>query len=112
MSIIVLAAFTSCKKDNLNPNEPQITSTADLVIKDNFNWKTTRNIDLTVKANESGLVEVASKKGVTYLKFYLTANKSQTMKLTIPTYETSVVLKFMGKEVTLNLSGDKLNYQF
>jgi hypothetical protein len=112
-SIILVITFAACKKDDFIPtDDTQIKSTGDLKISDSFDWKTTRDFNLTVTANEIGIVEVTNMDGSPYLKFFVQAGIATTMKLTTPTFEKSVQLKYMGQKITLELTETELSFQF
>jgi hypothetical protein len=104
--------FTSCKKDRIdNPdNKPQTME--ELQVPADFSWKTTKDFSLTLSASASGIVEVNNASGISYQKAYLSPGLAYTMKLTVPSYEKTIKLKFLGQEATLELTAAALNYQF
>lgn len=105
-----MIVLTSCRKDRFEPITPG--SMEELKVPANFDWKTTRDYTITITAATAGLVEVANANGIAYQKAFLAAGTPYAMKLTLPTYEKSVKLKFQGKTADLNLSGVNLTYQF
>lgn len=110
MVIAVLATLYSCRKDRFEPNQPK--NMEELNVPANFDWKTTKDYTITLTANAAGMVEVANAGNVAYQRAFLVAGAPYAMKLTLPTYEKAVKLKFQGKTVDLNLSGTSLSYQF
>lgn len=114
--ITLMFAMVSCNKTTLKPVNtagPKTTNPMDnLQVPQNFNWKTTQTINLTLTANENNLVNVTSKDGISYQKAFLQAKKSYTMKLVIPAYSKSIVLNFMGKKVTIDITSTDMSYQF
>ncbi len=114
--LLILAvsfAFVSCRKDRDIVEEPKAPETMEeLQVPASFNWKTTKNISLTLTAPAAGIAEVGNTSGAVYMKAYLTANQPYTMKLTVPTYETAVKLRFGAKTADLPLSSDVLQFQF
>jgi hypothetical protein len=110
-SIILLS--TACSKKTTTDPDPTPPENMDnLEITSGFDWKTTKDFQLTVTAKTSNIVEVLSDEGKSYQSAFLTANLPHTMKVTVPTYETSVRLKYMGKDVSLDLGDGSLNYEF
>lgn len=110
-----MIAMVSCQKSAIAPTTPATTQTAsmdNLSVPSSFNWKTTRTVNLTLKANTNNLVNVTSSKGISYEKAFLQAGKAYTMKLVIPAYEQTLKLNFMGKTVSLSISSSNMNYQF
>lgn len=111
--LIVSIGMSSCHK-----NEPVVNNTEkgmnDLIISDDFDWKTTNDYKLTLTGKESNFVAVSSTDtdNITYQKAFLIANVPYTMKLTIPSYEKSITLYYMGQEIILELSNDNLSYKF
>lgn len=111
-AILSAVLFTSCRKDRI-PDEPQAPQVVDdLKVPAGFDWKTTKDISLILGATKQGIVEVTNAQGVPYQKAYLSAGTTYTMKLTVPTYENAVNLRFMGQTVSLELNSTTLNYQF
>lgn len=109
----ILMLSTACKKNNTTdptPNSP--SSMDDLEVTSSFDWKTTSDFQLTITGKGNSIVEVISNEGITYQNAFLTANVPYTMKLTVPSYEKSVHLKFMGQDISLELDSETLSYQF
>jgi hypothetical protein len=111
-SIVALAVLlSSCKKDRFDePKAPE--KMEELSVPANFDWKTTKDFSLTLTSATNGIVEVANTKSIAYQKAFLTPGQSYTMKLTVPSYENTIVLNHSGQTVTLQLSGPSLSYQF
>ncbi len=114
---IILFSFllftTACKKDSpVDPNPVAPENMADMKVNANFDWKTTRDVQITMTGKVNNMVTVFSSEGDTYQKAFLKANQPYTMKLTIPSYETSVRLKYMGQDISLDLGNGTLSYQF
>ncbi len=110
-SLLVLT--TACSKKTTNDPDPvPPQNMEDLDIKSGFDWKTTKDIQLTLTARASNIVDVQSDEGKSYQKAFLAADVPYTMKLTVPSYEESVILSFMGKEVNLELNNSTINYEF
>ncbi len=112
LSLISLVfVFSSCKKDRFDePKAPE--KMEELAVPANFDWKTTKDIQLTLSANASGIVEVTNSQGVAYQKAFLTPSLPYTLKLTVPTYEKNVKAKFLGQEQSIVLSGNNLTINF
>lgn len=112
ITVLALAAlFTSCRKDRFDgPKAPE--KMEELTVPASFDWKTTKDIQITFNANASGIVEVMNASNIAYQKAFLTASQPYVMKLTLPAFEKTVKLKFQGKITDLPLSGSSLTYQF
>ncbi len=104
--------FTACKKDYNPPVNPLPDSTEEIKVPNDFKWKTTKDIQLSVKGNANGMVQILSSKGKVYWKVFLTANQTSTIELNIPSYESSLQLKYQGQTVSLELTSNTLNYEF
>ena len=110
-SIILLS--TACKKNTSDEQTPSTPLSMDeLEINAGFDWKTTNDYQLTITGNGNSIIEVTSNDNISYQKAFLITNVPYTMKLTVPAYEKSVKLKFMGQEVSLELESETLNYKF
>jgi len=120
--IIGIALFlSSCRKEadtsslpnsTVTPTTTQPTKTEQLKVTSDFNWKTFKDIQLTLTGTSNSIVEVASNNQTVYQRAYLAKDMAYTMKLSVPAYETSVHLLYMGKDVTLPLSSGILAYKF
>jgi len=117
----VIFSLSSCKKESASsvapaqvtpPQTVQITKTEQLKVASDFNWKTFKDVQLTLTGTANSLVEVASANNVVYQRAYLSKDLAYTMKLSVPSYETSVHLLYMGKDVSVNLSSNNINYKF
>ncbi|PKP29434.1 MAG: hypothetical protein CVU00_15640 [Bacteroidetes bacterium HGW-Bacteroidetes-17] len=121
MGLMFIILSTSCSKqwDTPDPieNDPQIQNTeittlSDVRVPDNFNWKTVRDVEIKISGSSNGLVEAISSKGVVYQKAYLNGSQSYTMKLTVPTYESSIQLKKDGRSEQVSISSGNVSYTF
>ena len=103
--------LTSCKKDR--DYEPETPKTMEeLSVPASFNWKTTKDVTITLTGYTSGIAAVTNDKGIPYLKAYLTTDQPYTVKISLPAYESKLTLKFMGQSTQVNLTGNALNHQF
>lgn len=110
ISLVVL--FTSCRKD-LNEPKPTTPVTMDeLTVPSDFDWKTMTDFQLTITGPANGIISVASSTGSIYQKAFLTSNQAYTMKVTVPTYEKSVRLLYLGQDISLELTGTSMEYIF
>lgn len=111
--VLILPVFlaTSCKKEE--PVAPQVPGTMkELKVPGNFTWKTTKDISVTITAASSGLAEVTNEKGIACNKAFITGGKGYTMKVTLPSCEKKIRLRFQGKEVTLDITSNQIQYTF
>jgi hypothetical protein len=105
--------FTACKKDvNEGPTPDTPTNMEDLKVAADFNWKTTRDIQLTLTSKTNSLAEVTSLEGASYQKAFLKMGTPYTLKFSIPSFETKVIVRYMGQSATLDLGNGILNHQF
>ena len=98
LGIILLVSFTfySCKK-NPNENEP-VKTMNDLVISDNFDWKTTKTIDVSITLPENNynqIVKIFSLDGseLFYVGYANNYNILNT-RITMPTSKTVVMVVY------------------
>ncbi len=105
----LIIGLTSCKKEELTePVVSQPKTMKEMQVPADFNWKTTRNLQLSLKAKSNGLVEVLDAKGNAYQKAFLMANKPFVLKFTVPTFEKNLKIKFNGKETGIEITSDNL----
>jgi len=121
MGLMIIILSTSCSKQWDTPdqtgNDTQIQNTeintmGAVRAPDNFNWKTMKDVEIKINGSSSGIVEAISSKGVIYQKAYLNSNQSYTMKLTVPTYESSIQLKKDGRSELVSISSGNVSYTF
>ena len=112
-ALITIVALSSCHKDleMVQPEKPAQTM-SQLKVAGDFDWKTTNDIQLTLKGFVKGLVEVTSSNGVVYQRTFLQQNQPLTIKLTVPAYESSLILNYLGQKTEIKLSSDKLSHEF
>jgi hypothetical protein len=109
--VLALVIVSSCKKDNTIKPE-QAPTINEMKVPSSFNWKTSHDVKLKLTGFVNGLVEVSSPKGVVYQRAVLKLNVPYTMKISVPAYETSVHMQYMGQDVELKLNSDNLSYVF
>ena len=121
IAIAVIISLSTCKKESASsvaptqvtpPQTVQITKTEQLKVASDFNWKTFKDVQLTLTGTSNSIVEVASANNTVYQRAYLSKDLAYTMKLSVPSYETSVHLLYMGKDVNINLSSNNISYKF
>jgi hypothetical protein len=121
ITIGLILSFTSCRKESVSSRAPaqvtppqtvQITKTEQLKVASDFNWKTFKDVQLTMTGTANSIVEVASSNNTVYQRAYLSKDLAYTMKLSVPSYETAVHLLYMGKDVSVNLSSNNIVYKF
>jgi hypothetical protein len=114
--------FSSCSKNwddiaaeaekNTTLTEEVLTELGDLQAPDNFDWKTVKDVEITLTGSENGIVEASSSVGVIYQKAYLASNQPYTMKLTVPTYESTVQLRMNNRSESVSISSGNVSYSF
>jgi len=106
--------FFSCNKSEVN-NEVSTTqkSMSELQTDAKFSWETTRNVEVRLLANTSGVVYIRPVDGDFYFfKGFLTAGKQFTAKIVIPTYVTKVKLTYNRSVYEITINGDHLDFTF
>lgn len=116
--LLFVASFviilSSCKIDPTNddPTPSEDPNMEDMIVTSDFDWKTTTDYSLTLKGNHSNIIEVVSDNEIVYQRAFLKAGITYEMKLTVPAYEESVNLKYMGKIIKIDLNSSTLSYEF
>ncbi len=113
---ISLIGFTACQKE-FEPIEPEenINSTKTITeanIDDNFNWKTSKEVSVTLEGQLTDVIKIKSSKGKNYLKAMLFSDSPYNTKITVPTYEEEVTLVYAGSTVTVPIVNKQINYNF
>ncbi len=112
LSFSLMLLFSACKKDAVDDPSNPPENMEDLIVSDDFSWKTTRVIQLTLTAKKNALAQVTNQDGIAYQKVFLKSNTPNTVVFSMPAYETSVVLKAAGQVTSLDLGNGTLSYQF
>lgn len=110
-----LIVSTSCKKENLSNYSKVETSTiktSELKVSNNFDWKTTKNINLNLVGYANSPLLITNSKGDVIEKCMLFKDKNYTTIVTIPTYEKTIYLNYMGQIKSLELNQSEINYIF
>lgn len=117
--ILIVTFLASCKK--MDPVTPDTTSktTKDLVINPTFDWKTSKEITLSIiglKEVDSMIINtlyVKSSVGDTiYYKDLLIMNTDYIIKFSVPSTETKVILVYGSKTKTLDLLSNSITFDY
>ncbi|MEI7500786.1 MAG: hypothetical protein WCK84_10100 [Bacteroidota bacterium] len=113
LSVILLSG---CRKD-LEVMEPvasqeKVTVMDQLKVADNFNWKTTQDVELTLTAAKKSTVIIKSATGIIYQKALLVPGEPYNSILTLPTYEKELTFVFNGKSDAVKISNKKIEHSF
>lgn len=126
--VVLLASslFVSCKKD-INPEQHKADKTADLTVPASFDWKTTKDISISIALPVDGFYPIQSKitiyngnpyrEGVRIVEGSISREQDFNQQLRVPAYleklylllETSVGATHL---VEAPLSGNNLTYTF
>jgi hypothetical protein len=111
----VILTLTSCQKENISnaPSQPVAQAkTGQLKVASDFNWKTFKDVLITITGTSNTIVQVVSSNKTVYQKAFLAKGQPYTMKLTVPSYETSVHILYLNQDVNLKLSSGNITYKF
>jgi len=113
--IIGIVILSSCRKEVIQPtnnvaNKPQNMS--ELVASPSFDWKTTKDYQLTLTGNFNEVVTIKSKSGVVFHKGFMKSGTSYKLNITIPASEKTVHLLYHGQDIECTLNQTTINYSF
>jgi hypothetical protein len=122
-AVAIILSLASCSKtENVLPSSAapvavtttpaQPTKTEQLKVASDFNWKTFKDVELTLTGTANSIVQVVSANQTVYQKAYLSKDQAYTMKLSVPSTETSVHLLYQGQDVNINLNASTIAYKF
>jgi hypothetical protein len=111
LSFLLITIFSSCRKDLTEPKATE-ASIESIAVPESFDWKTTKEYSLNLTSTSSGLLEISNLEGIAYLRLFLSAGNPYSGKLTLPSYETKVSLKFQGYSTEIELTSQNISYQF
>jgi len=113
--IIAIIILSSCRKEIVQPtatvaNKPQNMS--ELVASPTFDWKTTKDYQITITGNYNEVITVKSATGVVFHKGFMKSNDTYKLKLTLPASLKSVHLIYHGQDIECALNQTLINYSF
>jgi len=107
--------LTLCQKPKTNETDTQANVSKDinsLEVDDNFNWKTIKDIQVSLTSSTDNVVFIKSIKGDVYLKAFLKSGQKFDTKITIPTYVEEVMVVCKGQSQKLSVVDKTLTYSF
>ncbi|MFN4083899.1 MAG: hypothetical protein ACK4K9_09730 [Bacteroidia bacterium] len=127
--LILVAAYvlaimaTSCKKDlnsefeqmveKSKSEKAQKTNTLnDAKISQNFDWKTTKDVSITLTGYANSMVKITTLDGTLVDNLRIKTNEAYTTVVNIPTSENQLVVYYMGQQIVLDVNSPKVNYIF
>ena len=116
MAVLVVTLFACNKPDLLDDKSGEeigsVKTMNDLVVDNDFDWKTTKDLEVVLTTQLNGVVKINSKEGFTYHKAMVLAGKEYTSKITIPSYVKSLELEFGGETHDFVLNDNKIEFNF
>jgi hypothetical protein len=120
IKLLIISALllgTSCKKDlveqyELTKPKTSTTKTSDLKVSKDFDWKTTKEINLNLIGYANSPVTILDADGTIVQKAFLKTDQEYLAILSVPAYQNNVKLLYMGQEVTLELNQKNITYKF
>lgn len=108
--------LSGCHKD-LEVMEPaaaneDVSSMSQLKVADDFNWKTTQDVEIDLVAGTRSTVIIKSASGVVYEKALLVPGEPYKSILTLPTYENELTFVFNGQSETIKIVNQKITNSF
>jgi hypothetical protein len=94
------------------PPSEGVKTINDMTVSSSFDWKTYKNVNFSLAGESDGIIEVVSTNGTIYQKAYLAKGKTFDLNVAIPTYESSVKLKYSGQEKAVDISTGNVSYAF
>ena len=116
--IVIIFSLTACQKDwdqivEEDQTNNEITSMSNMVVSSDFNWKTTKDIDINITGiNKNEVIFIKSVEGDVYQKAFVKSGINYSTKITIPTYATEVNVMCKGVLTKIPISGNEINYKF
>jgi hypothetical protein len=114
LSMLLLIMLAACKKEQtVTPDDHNpVENMEQLEVSPSFDWSTEDTPTLTVRAYTRGLLVVKGSNNAIYHRSYVQKRTWEEIVLTIPTYETKVILEFKGMTTTLSTGSNNLQYEF
>ena len=113
----LLAISTSCRKEPL-PVAEATSPTKNLSAASDFNWKTTKEITLSVigmkdvNPSIANTLNVNSVNGVNFYKCLLSMSQDYTFKFEVPATESSLILVYGSKTQTVAITSSSITFDY
>lgn len=105
--------FACTKEDDMIKAPSEGKSFNELNVQSNFDWKTTRDYTITLKGYANSIVKIVSENNQTvYQSTMIKKDVDSSIKITLPSYEKSIRLKYMGQVILLPLNSINVSYIF
>lgn len=117
VSAALLVSTISCQKPDILEKELsdqiEVTKTMDdLVVGSEFDWKTTKDIQVKLDVGANGTVYINSPEGDTFQKAFIRKNDEYLSKITVPTYVDEIQLVYAGRTEVVPIVNNKLEFTF
>ncbi|MEI8006271.1 MAG: hypothetical protein WCI48_08690 [Bacteroidota bacterium] len=115
--MMIIISASSCQKASLNAPD-QTVNTQSLKVSPSFDWKTSREIMMSITGMKeispdvSNTLYIKSSKGDVIFKDYFQMNSDYTFKFVVPSTETSVTLVYGKKTYTAALTSSVLSFNY
>lgn len=110
--VLFLVVFSSCVKDRTPIDNPTTANMNQLVVPNNFDWKTTTQYNFKISATQNGIVEIRSDEGLVFHKLNYVTGKDLELNLSLPTYLKKIQVMHLGRIIEMPLADNKLDIQF
>jgi len=104
----------SCNKDvDFEKVTPEKKSFSEIEVQPNFDWKTTIEYEFSIKGYANNILKITSENGQkVYQSTMLKKDTNVLINISLPAYEKTVRLKYMGQDVIVDLNNKNINYTF
>jgi hypothetical protein len=116
LALLIFASVStvSCRKmDVKEKHSGESKPMTELKVDANFNWETTRCIDVRLTGTSAGVVYIRPLEGDYYFcKGMLSSGADFATKITLPSYVKEVKLTFKGLVRIVSVNDNRLEYNF
>ncbi|MBE0647282.1 MAG: hypothetical protein IH596_05835 [Bacteroidales bacterium] len=112
--IVSTVGVLSCRKMEQPKEENGIQkSMEEINVDPNFNWETTKAVEVILTGNKTGVIKIKPVEGDFYYhKGLLSVGNTYKTEISVPTSVKEVILVFQGNTYTVPISGNQLNFSF
>ncbi|NDV64801.1 LruC domain-containing protein [Bacteroides sp. 224] len=113
-SVVFLGVFSSCESDKSLPKSNQEENLGDLIVPNDFDWKTTRTVTCNIQSSVPTVIYIynavtCDEKGLVAI-YHPIANKDNAFSLKLATHLNEVYLKYSDVVVPVKIENGMLNY--
>ena len=111
IAFILLSVFAiGCAKErDIMADKPVTNLMDELVVADNFDWKTHQDVQIRITSPADGVVVIKTLDGQVVWKTGIRASTPENISFGLPAYQKKLLVLVAGQQIAIDLNGSHLN---